>query len=271
MMLWALLRMARLLHHLIEAPRPCSYLAYRQASLEHQVLLDVTPLELEAMIVRGWRRFGPQYFRPACAPCSDCVPTRVPTRSFAPSKSQRRAKRACRGLRAVLGTPRVDTARLALYHRWHASREQARDWEASPLDDKAYFLQFAFPHPAARELAYYAGDGEGARLVGVGICDETPNAWSAVYFFYDPEWGKQSIGVANVIFQIELARQRAIPHVYLGFRISECASMRYKARFLPQERLVAWPDPEQEPRWVSVDPRDQTAEIDAPSPPRRGR
>lgn len=246
--------MARLIQHLVESPRECSYLADRRASLEYQVLLDVTAEELEVMIVRGWRRFGPQYFRPACSPCSECVPTRVPTSSFAASKSQRRARRACASLRVILGPPRVDADRLALYHRWHAAREEARDWEPSPLDARAYFTQFAFPHPAARELAYYEGEGEDARLVGVGICDETPGAWSAVYFFYEPEWGKRSIGVANVIFQIELARRRGIPHVYLGFRVSECASMRYKTRFLPQERLVGWPDPEEEPRWVPVEP-----------------
>jgi hypothetical protein len=28
--------------------------------------------------------------------------------------------------------------------------------------------------------------------------------------------------------------------------------MEYKARFFPQERLVGWPEPHEEPRWETV-------------------
>ena len=115
-------------------------------------------------------------------------------------------------------------------------------------------MQFAFPHPAAREIAYYHQEAEGAaaQLVGLGICDQTPRCWSAVYFFYEPTWAARSIGVANVLFQIELARSLGIPNVYLGYRVEGCASMSYKARFASQEKLVGWPELDQEPHWVSA-------------------
>ena len=57
--------MARTLRHLVEAPRGCSYLDGQVASLEHRIMLDVSPAELEALLDRGWRRFGVDYFRPA--------------------------------------------------------------------------------------------------------------------------------------------------------------------------------------------------------------
>src|SRR4051812_27567652 len=120
--------MARLIQHLFEEPRPCSYLNDRSASLEHRILLEATSAELEAMLVRGWRRFGPDYFRPACAPCSECVPIRIPIDKFSPSRSQRRALRNFGSFRVIVGPPVVDEARLALYHRWHAFRESAREW-----------------------------------------------------------------------------------------------------------------------------------------------
>jgi arginine-tRNA-protein transferase len=241
--------MARLLQRVVEAPRACSYLPGVAASLVHEVMVDVTPEELEARLERGHRRFGPDYFRPACAPCEACAPTRVLTREFSPSKSQRRARRACADLRVVVGRPRVDAARLALYHRWHASREDARAWEPARLDERSYFAQFAFPHPAALEVAYFDPE-DGDRLVGVGLSDETPNAWSAIYFFYDPAYARRSIGIANVVFQIELARARGRRHLYLGYRVSDCASLRYKATFHPQEVLVGRPALGEEPRWV---------------------
>ena len=54
----------RLLARYLEKPRPCSYLAAESASLETRLMVDVEPAELEAMLERGWRRFGPSYFRP---------------------------------------------------------------------------------------------------------------------------------------------------------------------------------------------------------------
>lgn len=243
--------MARQLQHFIEPEGSCSYLPEAQASLEHRLLLDVTPQELEHLLSLGYRRFGPDYFRPACRRCTACVPTRILVDEFTPTKSQRRARRACDRLERVVGSPRVDPQRLALYDAWHTSREAARQWDRAPLDARAYKALFAHPHPSARELAYFDPDA-GHRLVGIGICDETPNAWSAVYFFYDPTYARRSLGVANVLFQVELARARALRHVYLGYRVSDCPSLRYKARFLPQEVLLTRPALGEPPPWTRV-------------------
>lgn len=242
--------MARQLRHLVEAPRECSYLPGVDAQLEHRILVDVAAEELQALLDRGWRRFGPDYFRPACKACRGCTPTRVPTATFAPSKSQRRAARRCADLQMAVGPPVVDQERLALYAAWHATREEARGWKASELDEATYRLQFAWPHPAAREITYRDAAGQ---LVGVGICDETPSSWSAVYFFYAPSWAPRSIGVANVVFQIELARRLGKEHLHLGYRVEGCPSLAYKATFRPQERLVGWPRFDEAPTWVSVD------------------
>lgn len=243
--------MARLLDVIQEEPRECSYLADRLATLEHRIMVDVTPAELERLLEHGWRRFGVDYFRPACAGCSACIPTRVPTASFTPSKSQRRARKACASLEVQLGPPRFDDERLALYHRWHRYREGQRGWEEADLSERSYRLQFAFPHPAARELAYI--DAATGKLVGVALSDETERAWSAIYFFYDPEWADRSIGTANVVIQIAVARAKKIPYVYLGYRVAACASLAYKLRFQPQEALVGWPGDDEAPEWRLID------------------
>ncbi|QSQ16858.1 arginyltransferase [Myxococcus landrumensis] len=246
--------MARLLAHEVEDPRPCSYLPERQASLENLVMQDVSPEEYEHLLVRGWRRFGPVYFRPACADCHECVSLRVPVDTFRPNRSQRRARAACAHLRVEVGRPRVDEERLSLYRAWHAERESSRDWEPSPLTVREYSLQFAFPHPSAREVAFYDDSPEdGPRLVALGICDETPHAWSAVYFFYDPAFAGLSPGTANVVFQVELARARGIPHVYLGYRVQACASLRYKGSFRPHELLKTRPALDAPPAWAPAD------------------
>src|SRR6202044_2127984 len=82
-----------LLERVVEKPHACSYLPGRQASLEVEGLLDVSPAEMQTLLEHGWRRFGPMYFRPACSPCAECIGLRLPVARFAPSKTQRRVAR----------------------------------------------------------------------------------------------------------------------------------------------------------------------------------
>ncbi len=239
--------MGDLVEHYVEDPRACDYLPAERAALEYRVMREVGAEELEGLLVRGWRRLGPFYFRPACAGCLECVSLRIPVASFAPTASQKRAAARARRFEMRLGTPRIDDERLELYARWHAAREERRGWPASELRADEYWLQFAYPHPAVRELSVW----DRGRLVALGLCDVTPRAWSAIYFFYDPAIARLSPGVANVMACVALARQRGIPHVYLGYRVLGCPSMRYKATFRPHELLVGRPGPDEEPRWIS--------------------
>jgi arginyl-tRNA--protein-N-Asp/Glu arginylyltransferase len=237
-----------LIERVVEKPHSCAYLEREQASLEVRVMLDVTGAETEGLLERGWRRFGPVYFRPACAACSECVSLRLQVDRFAPSKSQRRAARSCAPLRRVVGEPGIDGERLDLYARWHASREESRDWEPNPQTRERYATEFAFPHPCAREAAFY-DDAAGGKLVGVGLFDETPRALSAAFFFYDPAYQHLSLGTANVVALVADARASGRSHVYLGFRVAGCASLRYKASFRPHQLLRGRPEPSEEPCW----------------------
>ncbi|MBS2019804.1 MAG: arginyltransferase [Deltaproteobacteria bacterium] len=245
--------MARVLHHFVEAPRVCSYLSDREAQLEIRVMLDVSPVELERLLERGWRRFGPVYFRPACRGCNECVTLRIDVARFEATKSQRRALKNAARLRRIVGRPVVDAERLELYQRWHAQREGARGWEKSALDAERYRLDFAFPHASVREVAFRDPDDDD-RLVGLGIVDLTPRSSSAVYFFWDPERAPASLGVANVVSLVEEARARGIPHVYLGYRVLACASLVYKTKYRPHELLVGRPAAGEEPVWTSETP-----------------
>jgi len=251
--------MARLLQHIISPPGPCPYLPDAQSVMESRIMLDVTPTELDTLLVHGWRRFGPTYFRPRCSPCQACVSLRIPVDTFVPTRSQKRAYKKCGGIQVRVGVPRVTSERMALYHAWHASRERVRGWNEDQLDEEQYALQFCFPHPSARELAYHDGD----RLIGVGIVDETPTALSSVYFYFDPAYARLSLGVASVLFEVEHARRRGRSHLYLGYRVRECPSLQYKGTFGPHELLLDRPELQDEPRWV---PPDQHPSMQTPLP-----
>lgn len=245
--------MARLLEAFREAPHPCSYLPDRSASLDVRVALDVTAEEFGVMLAQGWRRFGPSYFRPACTTCQACVPTRVPVSTFRATRGQRRARRQSARLDRIVGPPRVDRERLDLYARWHGHREQERGWKPSELDERSYAMEFAFPHPSVREVAF-RDPADGSRLVGLGIVDEVPEALSAVYFFWDPEHAPPSLGVAHIVRMIEDADERGLAHVYLGYRVDACPSLAYKGQFQPQEALAGRPADGEQPMWETGSP-----------------
>lgn len=239
---------ARLLRQLVEPPHECIYLPEMQASLEIRLQVDVDAAELEALLERGWRRFGPTYFRPACADCHACVTLRIPTATFRPSKSQRRARKNAAHLTRTVGRPIVNRERLALYARWHAQREATRGWEESPLDAERYAFDFAFEHPCVREVAF-RDPNQNYRLVGLGIVDDTEIALSAVYFFWDPEHAPPSLGTAHIVMLLEEAQARHLSHVYLGYWVQGCASLEYKGRFGPHQLLEGRPGPRALPVW----------------------
>jgi arginine-tRNA-protein transferase len=239
------------LERVIEKPRPCAYLPAERASLEVEVLVEVSPEEMQALVERGWRRFGPVYFRAACAACRECVSLRVPVARFEPSRTQRRVARASGRFRRVVGPPRVDDARLELYGRWHATREELRGWEPSEQTRERYEMELAMPHPCAREAAFYDDDA-GGKLVGLGLFDAMPGSLSAVYFFHDPTYARHSLGVANVLTLVADARASGREHVYLGYRVEGCASLRYKASYRPHELLVGRPGRAEIPRWETA-------------------
>ena len=217
-------------------------------------MLDVSPEEADGLLSRGWRHFGPGWFRPLCQGCQACLSTRIVVDDFSPSRSQRRAQRRACTLRIKINEPIIDEAHIGLFHSWQRERVESRGWEPAELSEQDYFMRFAFPTSVAREVAYYDVEADD-HLVMVAICDETPQAWNAVFCFYDPAYARISPGIANVLRLVDLARATSRRFVYLGYLVSACQSLSYKAAFHTQELLVGLPSDEETPRWVRSAPQ----------------
>jgi arginine-tRNA-protein transferase len=67
-----------------------------------------------------------------------------------------------------------------------------------------------------------------------------------VYSFYDPEQQHRSLGTFMILDHLRRAKAMGLPYLYLGYWVEGSKKMAYKARFTPQERLLA-------PGWVRVD------------------
>jgi leucyl-tRNA---protein transferase len=74
-------------------------------------------------------------------------------------------------------------------------------------------------------------------LMAVAGTDVLPSGLSAVYTFYEPEARQRSLGTYTILWQVEEARRRGLPSLFLGYWIEACDKMRYKGRFRPLQAL----------------------------------
>jgi arginine-tRNA-protein transferase len=186
------------------------------------------------------RRSGWVVYRPVCHGCTECQPIRVPVDRFSPSKSQRRALRRNGDVVVELGPPEPTEEKLLLHNRFVGSRFDRGDAGFTSLD--SYGEVFGASPVTTREMRFTVA----GRLVGLGLIDLLPDVVSSVYFFFDPDESKRSLGTFSALQEIELARSTGRSHLYLGYFIGGCREMNYKSRFRPCE--VLGPDGE----WIEL-------------------
>jgi arginine-tRNA-protein transferase len=178
----------------------------------------------------GFRRSGRLFYQPICRGCRACTPIRVPVARFAPSKSQRRCLRKNADLSITISRAAPTEEKFNLYRRYASQRH--RDLQA---DDPELFCSFLYDSPVdTLEFGYRDPSG---KLLAVGICDVCARSLSSVYFFFDPEESRRSLGTFSVVNEIQYASQMSIPHYYLGYWVAGAPTMAYKMSFQPSELL----------------------------------
>ena len=223
----------RVLDQFSSGPETCQYLPDRQATQEYVRVAEIAPSEYEALMNRGWRKFGPMLFRPVCRACDECRPLRIPAGDFTPDRSQRRAWSRNADLSVRYETPTFDGARLDLYRRCQASQTELKDWPDAERTARSYKFQFLQNPLPAVEISVWEGD----TLRAIALADVTPDVVSGVYHFHDPDCRERGLGTLVMLHTIELARRLGKAWAYFGFYVAGCPSMAYKARFRPNELL----------------------------------
>lgn len=178
----------------------------------------------------NFRRSGGMIYQPICAGCRSCQSLRVPVSTFKPSKSQRRCWRKNADLSVTVQSPAPTPQKYDLYCRYLA------EWhERDDATSYSEFCDFLYASPVNTVEFEYRGPT--GKLLGVGICDVSPESLSSVYFYFDPSERNRSLGTYAALRELEWAGGHQIHHYYLGYWVAGCAAMEYKASFQPNQIL----------------------------------
>lgn len=221
--------------HILSSPSRCAYLPEETWRLEYVHAVDLSETEYSLFLLKGWRRFGRDIFRPRCPSCTACQSLRIPVDRFQPDRSQRRNRQRNQGpINRIVGEPFVDEERLELFQRYHAHQAAQIGWRHRTDSAESYHDSFVDnPFPTEEWLYYLEG-----KLVGIGYVDALPVGLSAIYFVHDPEQRDRGLGIWNVLSLIDETRRRGLPHLYLGYYVPQCRSLAYKAGFKPTQVMV---------------------------------
>ncbi|MDX1452426.1 MAG: arginyltransferase [Oleiphilaceae bacterium] len=211
----------------------CSYLADQKATtmfVDPKAKLDRHMYTQLSQL--GFRRSGNHYYRPHCNACQACIPVRIPSQSFKPNRSQKRVLNKNRDLKIQVMTPDFHEDHYLLYEKY--IRERHSDGDMYPPSRDQYRSFLIEGHPCTRFVEF----SQDEHIVAIAVVDELEDGLSAIYTFFDPDLDARSPGTLAVLWQLEEAKRRDLPYVYLGYFIRACPKMSYKTRFRPFEARI---------------------------------
>jgi leucyl-tRNA---protein transferase len=223
----------------------CPYLEGRSWQVELFTADSMEGARYEDLLASGWRRSGSVFYRNKCPGCALCYPIRLDASRAAPTKSQRRVLRKNSDVTVKLLPSRFDRRSYELYARYVAARHaDAKDAEnPSPRSYESFLIRSPLKSVISR---YVAAAPEGEILVGNGYLDVLRDGLSSVYFVFDPDQGRRSLGTLSVFKEAELCVRHGLRWYYLGFYVPGSRKMAYKRNFRPYQVAIdgEWRDVE---------------------------
>jgi arginine-tRNA-protein transferase len=226
----------------LTAPSPCPYLPGREERKVFTHLVGERAAKLNDLLTHGgFRRSQSIAYRPACEGCRACLSVRVLVNEFRPTRNMRRVLDRNADIVSDMRVPVPTSEQYAVFRSYLDSRH--RDGGMADMTVLDYAMMVEDSHVDTRLVEYRRRNPNGGSnghgtLCAVALTDVLGDGLSMVYSFYDPEESARSLGTFMILDHIERARRMGLPYVYLGYWVEGSRKMSYKARFLPQERLM---------------------------------
>ena len=225
----------------------CAYLENKKVRMNYKYISEATKVFATAVIARGWRRFGKYFFHPICDGCNECKSIRVDVKAYTKySKSQKKAIKRNVDTQIILQKPTISREHISLYNKYHAHKHQTDGWSHRNISQREYMENFVEgAHDFGKEVLYIVDN----KIVGVDLIDILDDGISSIYFYYDPDYARLSLGTFSLLYQINLANTLKLPWIYLGYWVDGCKAFAYKSRFQPEEILDGFPHISEQPMW----------------------
>jgi leucyl-tRNA---protein transferase len=227
----------------LTSPSLCPYLPGKEERKVFTHIIGRRARDLNELLTQGgFRRSQTIAYRPACESCRACISVRVLVDEFAPSANMRRVLRDNRDLIGIATPNRPSSDQYSLFRRYLDARH--RDGGMADMTVLDYSMMIEDSHVDTRVVEYRRRGidtgitGRAGDLVAVSLTDEMSDGLSMVYSFFDPEEADRSLGTFMILDHITRAKAMGLPYLYLGYWVEGSKKMDYKARFLPQERLL---------------------------------
>jgi arginine-tRNA-protein transferase len=227
----------------LTAPSPCPYLPGAEERKVFTHLVGHRARELNDLLTHGgFRRSQSIAYRPACETCRACISVRVVVADVRPTRNMRRNLDRNMDLIGEQREPGPSSEQYSLFRAYLDARH--RDGGMADMSVLDYAMMVEDSHVETRIIEYRKRGvdtgitGRGEELIAVALTDVLSDGLSMVYSFFEPSQQSRSLGTFMILDHITRARRLGLPYVYLGYWVDGSRKMDYKARFLPQERLL---------------------------------
>jgi leucyl-tRNA---protein transferase len=223
----------------ITAAGPCPYLPgrFERKVFTHLVGPDAKSLNTQ-LSNGGFRRSQNIAYRPACDSCQACKSVRVPVRLFDWTKGFRRTLARNADITSTVVAAKATSEHYSLFRTYIDHRHGDGGMVDMTVLDFAAMVDDTLVDSRIVEYRVPTAYNPNGELIAAVLVDVLNDGLSLIYSFYDPELERRSLGTYVILDMIRRTGHLNLPYVYLGFWIKESNKMRYKARFLPQERLT---------------------------------
>jgi arginine-tRNA-protein transferase len=228
----------------LTSPTPCPYLPGREERKVFTHLVGGRARDLNDVLSQGgFRRSQSIAYRPACETCRACVSVRIVVDDFRPSRGFRKVLSRNSDLIGEALPPQPRSEHYSLFRSYLDVRHPEGGMATMSALDFAMMIEDTHVETSLVEYrrrgpdSGFTGRGQGD-LYALALTDRLNDGLSMVYSVYDPDLELRSLGTFMVLDHVERARKLGLPYVYLGYWVDGSPKMAYKARFLPQERLM---------------------------------
>lgn len=223
----------------ITAPAPCPYLkGHKERKIFSYLSGEGAPSTNALLTRRGFRRSQNLIYLPACESCNACVPVRVVTDDFELSKSRRRTLSKNADLIRSIRAPRATSEQFSMLRGYLDTRHSDGGMAEMTVLDYASMVEETSVDTMIIEYRLLDKETGEERLVGAALSDRLTDGLSMVYSFYEPDESARGLGKYMVLDHVALARELALPYVYLGYWVNGSPKMDYKKDFQPLEMLT---------------------------------